>query len=558
MYKLLSSNVDDDNHVSLSLEDGSNFIKVASKRDLPKQVDEAIKNMVRKKDHSYVLVTAMGDGETWGSNKNGDFFPHEALLGMQNSPVQGINSEKDERLRSDMALKPRYATFEDAHFFKHHRNKIEHDPHFGYVPHAFWYPKMRTVLLIIGVDRTKAPDIADRIDNNELIAVSMGAKLPWDQCSICGQKNKSTFKYCDHLKGYMNKTLPDGRKVYAKNLFPRFFDISNVNKPAFLAGMQLEKIAGHGDIEFSIDLAEYYDIGRFDKYAETEKKAVLYKQIPAHVEGAIARVSATEKDLPEHILKDLAKLNPSEAWGALTHAGIIAKPNEFAYILMKHEGRDDLADQFLGKHAVVAHHKVKGLDERLHSLADIDISHQSVKLSRQIPEHVIDDRSIGKLNDRIYQTDKGIRKEAGTNGFVGLGSILSALYMLYRGNAESKFSAYGLIGAGIGAMSSSQDNFSKFVGNNPYATDEMNKNAALHPALKMAAGFTLPYVLSAHIQNKRDRGEAVGPIGNAIANNPGKLGLIGAAGAYHPTALYKGLKTVGSDLASGLKNTFKS
>ena len=76
MYKLLeSSNVPEDLQISISLEERyeSDFTKTAAKRDLPKEVDEAIKNLERKKDHSYMLVTAMGDGETWGDNKNKDY-----------------------------------------------------------------------------------------------------------------------------------------------------------------------------------------------------------------------------------------------------------------------------------------------------------------------------------------------------------------------------------------------------------------------------------------------------------------------------------------------------
>ena len=63
MYKLIeTSNVPEDLQFSMSLETRyeSDFTKLASKRDLPKEVDEAIKNLARKKDHSYVLVTAMG------------------------------------------------------------------------------------------------------------------------------------------------------------------------------------------------------------------------------------------------------------------------------------------------------------------------------------------------------------------------------------------------------------------------------------------------------------------------------------------------------------------
>jgi hypothetical protein len=47
------------------------------------------------------------------------------VLGMQNTKVWDEEPPKDERLSSDMEAKPRYKTFEDAHFFHHHKNKID-------------------------------------------------------------------------------------------------------------------------------------------------------------------------------------------------------------------------------------------------------------------------------------------------------------------------------------------------------------------------------------------------------------------------------------------------
>ena len=557
MYKLLdSSNVPEDSFVSVSLEKGydKDLVKVASERDFPVEVDEAIKNLVKKKNHSYVLVTAMGDGETWSSNKNGDYFPYDALLGTQNESVWGEVAGKDERLDIKLDPKIRYKTFTDASYYHHHRNKPEHgDPSFGYVPASIWNPKMHTILLIIGVDRNKDPETAQMIDENQILQVSMGAKLPWDRCSICGSKHKTILQYCPHLKFNMHKILSDGRKVYAENLFPRFFDISKVLRRAFIAGQQLEKVAYTIDGNFSIDLAEYYDIGRFDKLAETEKRSEIYKQIPCHVEGVIAKTCDTEKDLPKAMLDDLAKLHTRQAWGALTHAGIIAKPNEFAYIILKHEGDEELANKFYKtKVKLKRTDSIKGLDESLHHLSTIDIDHKAIKFASTIPDDIINERSIGSIGDRVYNTEKGLRKEAEVVRTMGLGAILSALYMLYRQNAESHFSAYGLLGGGISAMIRDDSKDAKFVGNNPYITDELNKHASFLNSgkgliLRGAAGFAAPYILSAHYQNKMNYGEPVGIIGRTVANNPGKMGLIGAATAMAPGVAYDSIKHVATD-----------
>lgn len=573
MYKLFdSSNVGEENFICTSLESRyeNEFIKTAAKREFPKEVDEAIKNLARKKDHSYLLTTAMGDGETWGNNKNGDYFPYDGLLGKQNTPVSFLGKVwhpgKDERVNEKMEVKKRFQTFEDAHFFHHHRNKIEANPSFGYVPHAFWYPKMRTVLLIIGVDRTKDPETAGMIDRNELLAVSMGAKLPFDVCTYCGSTHKTIMQYCPHLKLMMNKIMPNGVRVGAANLFPRFFDISKVLRPAFLAGMQLEKVASVQGGELSVDLADRYDLGSFDKMADSEKTAVLYKELPLHVEGAIAKVSNTEQDLPLSLLNDLAKLSPQQAWGALTQAGIIAKPNEFAYILLKHDGHDELAEKFIKSKAVVNKPDVKGLDISVQNLASVAVDHTAKKIADSIPDNILNERSIGNLNERIYNTEKGLRKEAEAVRTIGLGAILSSLYMLYRQNAESQFNAYGLLGAGISQVIRDKDKADKYIGNDSFTTDQMNKNAAAAPGfwksgkgifLRGAAGFAAPYILSAHYQNKMYNGEQVGTVGRFIANNPGKLGIIGGAAAMNPQAIYTGAKKVGSDLANGINKLRK-
>ena len=567
MYKLLSSNVEDDSFISVSLEKESEFTKTAATRDLPKEVDEAIKNMARKPNHSYVLTTAMGDGETWGSNKNGDIFPYDALMGLQNKPVKYLGktyeAEKDERLNKDLAEKMRYQTFDDSHFFHHHRNKIDKgDPDFGYVEKAIWNPKMRTVLLIVGVDRNKDQETAEMIDRNQLIAVSMGAKLPYDFCSYCRSKHKTIMQYCPHLKLMMGKIMPNGVRVGAVNLFPRFFDISRVNRPAFLAGMQLEKVAYTNGIDFSIDLAELYDIGRFDKLAEHNKQAVINKQIPLHIEGAIHEVSKTEKDIPHSILEDLSKLKPQQAWGALTHAGIIAKPNEFAYILLKSEGHHELADKFIHANAIVNKPDIKGLDVNIQNLASIHIDHKAESLGNSIPESTLNERSIGTVNDRIYDISKGLRKEAEVQRTIGLGAILSSLYLLYRNNAESHFNAYGLLAGGVSAMISDTQKTDKYIGNDGSLVEELNKKAGFMQsgkgmAIRGIGGFVAPYILSAHYQNKINNGEQVGIVGQTIANNPGKLGLIGAAAGVAPKVMYGGLKQIGSDAISGIGKLIK-
>jgi hypothetical protein len=194
----------------------------------------------------FVLVNALGAGEFWGSNINGDYFPEPSLI--HKGPVYG------------------YETFYQAHPYKHHVNK---DPSksFGKVDLSVWNSDMRRVELVVVIDRLRAQqfaatDVVDKLDQGMFPDVSMGCKVPYDLCSYCldwkkYRKAQATYDplrhrsvghavllyhkrdpirglsvtrddYCVHLRTMLNKIMPDGRKVYAINDYPRFFDISFV------------------------------------------------------------------------------------------------------------------------------------------------------------------------------------------------------------------------------------------------------------------------------------------------------------------------------------------
>jgi len=176
---------------------------------------------------SYVLVLALGSWEYYGENRNGDSFPERAY--------------KDWIKPSDVLTK-HYKSFLTANNYMHHVNK---DPNkrVGTVDNAFWNAEMHRVELLIKLDHSKAPRIAERINAQEFPAVSMGTKVPYDVCSICGNKAPTRKQYCVHLRTQM-KGIIDGKKVSALNPRPRFFDISWVFKPADRTAFTMKKVAG--------------------------------------------------------------------------------------------------------------------------------------------------------------------------------------------------------------------------------------------------------------------------------------------------------------------------
>jgi len=203
--KVLEYEYGDHNSEVFTLVHPGNLRKEASAYS--DMLQEFISTLKAKVGKTYALVNAMSAGEHYGSNRNGDFFP--------------VN-----------ALKDYHKTFEaNGHVYKHHINK---DPRkaMGRVAFSHYNPNMNRVELILELDNEKAAPVVKRLEGGELPAVSMGCKVPFDVCSICSNRAKTISQYCGHLKDEMNKVYEDGRRVYAINTMPKFFDLSIVTIPA--------------------------------------------------------------------------------------------------------------------------------------------------------------------------------------------------------------------------------------------------------------------------------------------------------------------------------------
>ena len=67
----------EDTNVEFTLIHPGHMIKTAEYDDGLKEV---IKNIEAKQGKYYLLVNALGAGEYYGSNRNGDYFPEKALI----------------------------------------------------------------------------------------------------------------------------------------------------------------------------------------------------------------------------------------------------------------------------------------------------------------------------------------------------------------------------------------------------------------------------------------------------------------------------------------------
>lgn len=249
-------------------------IKMA--RELPSQIEDYIRAATPSAGKTQVLIDAMGSSDFFGSNSNGDYFPTNAL--------------------NHRGADYGYETF--MHYAFPYRNHVNKDPAKAYgdkVSLSAYDDRMHRVVLIVSLDDRRCKDIIERIMDGDYPAVSMGCRVPWDECSICANRARNRGEYCDHLRYQMNKILADGRRVCAINRLPKFFDISIVPIGAEKASFVLKKVA-HEIPAYEInskpsaELGELYyaKLAGVERKLAAEKSADITKQVPAQdvkVEG---------------------------------------------------------------------------------------------------------------------------------------------------------------------------------------------------------------------------------------------------------------------------------
>lgn len=232
MDKLLDSRYEahlEMGEATLLFDDAAGLTKKAAAAE----IDDYVKNIKVRDGYFYLHINAMGAGEYYGSNRNGDYFPEAQLI----------------RWHKTFETSP-------AHVFRHHVNK---DPAkaIGKVIFSYYNPRMHRVELIVEVSKILGADEYYQItERGQYPATSMACNTPFDVCSICGNQAHSRNEYCTHLTTQLNSLYPDGRKVMALNLGPlRFFDISIVIRPADVTSSVLEKVANHQGVISSVEAA---------------------------------------------------------------------------------------------------------------------------------------------------------------------------------------------------------------------------------------------------------------------------------------------------------------
>lgn len=227
------------------LDTTAGLSKTASGEHLP-EVLELVESLQAQPGRVYIVNSALGAGEYVGFNLRGDWFTEEGLLheppGWQDIPSWNIDARRQaanwtEDVPGWGPVCWGYPTFYNAHRFAHHANQDPGKAR-GFILGAFYDHRMHRVILVSEIieelcARHGSLDVYRKLENSEPVDTSMGARVPFDICSIDGKVSKTPADYDEHLNGTnprfgIGRVLPDGRKCGMYNTHPRFFDDSFV------------------------------------------------------------------------------------------------------------------------------------------------------------------------------------------------------------------------------------------------------------------------------------------------------------------------------------------
>lgn len=248
--------------------------------DLGHTFEETGEPRVRFMDSTLVKTASNAIQDYWDKITDTDKYAYVWVIGVSAYEYYGPNNNGD-AFNEDVLKKYMHTFLDHAHIFLHHVNK---DPKrsLGKPVFVHYNEDMHRVELVLAIDRNNilAQETLKKLkDPNHQLFVSMGANVPYDECSLCGHRATNRASYCNHLKYNMKKILPNGKQIFAFNPEPKFFDISIVNKPADPTAFALDKVASAENYMpmsfYTEKLAEDYQ----HKIAALDKLSDIIKQV---------------------------------------------------------------------------------------------------------------------------------------------------------------------------------------------------------------------------------------------------------------------------------------
>lgn len=518
MLKLLTfPGSDEDGNVFVqAIKPEQGLTKTASANLMP-QISTFLGGIKPDDKYLYVLVNALGAGEYYGSNINGDYFEESELNPPCGTEMFG------------------YKTFAKSGVYRHHKNK-DINKSMGQIVCSCYNPVMHRVELIIRIDREKAfleghKDLVERLDAGEHPAVSMGCKVKYDVCSICGHKSKTRSDYCAHTKNMMGKVYPDGRKVFVFNPKPRFFDLSFVVIGADRTSYAMAKVASvySGSSALAAEEAGLRDGENVallkEKMAAKNKLSKMVKKLPGMSARVMPTIERAEKTLPDNILSGLAKHPLKDVLTTSAATGIVLKPSEYQKIILIRIGRPGLADKLQSAGKVFG--------PSLNIDRSIPLGHRTSYSTpiRDILLPMMNSRSMfgPVLKKRIIivkssgpvsnVSGEGILKTAKVELSDGEEALLNKIADSYNGYREQLIEKIGSISADITQGDYRLlSNISKTELEDTLFETPMAKEAAFPKAL--LGVLPMAYLYGAHVRRKQRAGKSSGPLDRFVERHP--------------------------------------
>lgn len=548
--------------------DGERLIQLVRPGELVKtasamlpEVQDFIGRLVPDARYTYVLVNAMSFSEFFGSNSNADYYGYNPYLdfnGLLHAPADfGRDLETD---RENGKTWPYgFPTYYNATAFAHHKNTDPVALGFGVVVFVAPNHRMKRIELVVRIDNAEClkkghGHFLQRIRAGERVDVSMGCKVPFDLCSICTdwdavkrawktfdparhahpgiailESHRKVAKinglsvvradYCEHMRTMRSAVLPDGRKVWVFNDFPRFFDISVVWVGADRTARVMWHLGGTRDVADEETVPQTAAVQKTagvemlktaahvihaPKTAAEIKRSEIEKEIPDGYAGLIQQTADEEPAIPPDLLRHISEVyGPRTLLSTLASLGIALRPEEFMS-------------------ASAGGNPVRGAVASSMSASGTTLDTGTPKVSSAFAVRGCDvDPSLASLLQPFMEARSSFAPYLYDRMHATTLSKTASKRRVERvmcGGDFDKFAAEYL-GYRISILERAPEVFSKFEIPQSRLSIEKIATATDGAALLLGLGPMI-HLLSSHLRQNKDSGEELNAVGNFIAENP--------------------------------------
>jgi hypothetical protein len=497
--------------------------------------------------YTYSLCNAMGYSEFFGANSNKDWYgynPHLDFNGLLHAwPEIGKDVEADRMKGKGWPFG--YPCFYSAAVYAHHKNTDPQQLGFGDVILSTINPEMKRVELVMRVSNEEAAkkghtSILDRIRAGERVDVSMGAKVPFDLCSICTDwdqvkagmrqfdparhrhqfvavleyhKKKpirglavTRLDYCRCMLSDGGKIYPDGQKVFVYNDAPRFFDISFV----WIGADRTARVMWHlADPSAPAPSTKSPPAGTLERLLSlltsrlSHKSASMEKEIP----GGIAEAALCDADTAPEVLSVRVvvrgthnKDSVRRVLSTLSALGIIPTPHEFQGLVLPTLPGGDRVKEALGDSTFDT--RISGTDDTFAvspALVDDDLAYAYAPLMSERSSFA------PHLHPRLMRSEK----TAGTKRSSLRGGLLDKVAEMYNGYRLSVLENAGDLFPKVSALLSADQ-----------IIDADARGGSDLSDLLLGVGPVVQ-LISSHVDRTDDEGQKISAMASAIHNSFG-------------------------------------